>query len=160
MGDVAVKITALHPKVADAVASILTEARARSLNVGVFSGVRQPEDQEKLYALGRTVVNPNGKTPEKPLGDIVTNGKPWSSWHNYGLAIDIVFKNEKGWTWDKKFDEWEELGKVGEIFNLEWGGRWKMQDLPHFQKRGSIQGVGHAKEILFSKGLDFLWNLV
>jgi len=155
-----IRVTALHPKIADAVASILTEAKARGLNVGMFSGVRQPEEQEKLYALGRTVANPDGKTDAKPLGNIVTNGKPWSSWHNYGLAADIVFKNEKGWTWDKKFPEWEELGKVGEIFNLEWGGRWKMQDLPHFQKRGSIQGVGHAKEVLFNDGLEKLWALV
>jgi peptidoglycan L-alanyl-D-glutamate endopeptidase CwlK len=160
MGDNIVKVTALHPKLADAVASILTEAKARGLNVGVFSGVRQPEEQQKLFDLGRTVVNPDGKSDTKPLGNIVTNGTPWSSWHNYGLAVDIVFKNEKGWTWEKTFPEWEELGKVGELFGVEWGGRWRFQDLPHFQKRGQIQGVGHAKEILFKDGLEKLWSMV
>jgi peptidoglycan LD-endopeptidase CwlK len=160
MDDTIVRVTALHPKVADAVSSILTEAKARGLNVGVFSGVRQPEEQARLYALGRTVDNPDGKSAEKPLGNIVTNGQPWSSWHNYGLAVDIVFKNEKGWTWDKTFDQWEDLGKVGEMFGLEWGGRWKFKDLPHFQNRGHIQGVGQAKEVLFKDGLEKLWSMV
>ena len=153
-------VTALHPKLADAVSSILTEAKARGLIVGVHSGVRQPEEQARLYALGRQTVNPDGKSPDKPLGNIVTNGLPWSSWHNYGLAVDIVFKNEKGWTWNKPFEQWEEIGKVGEMFGLTWGGRWKFKDLPHFQITGRIRDVRHAKDVLFSSGLENLWALV
>jgi len=48
----------------------------------VLSGLRSYQQQAALYAQGRT----------KP-GKIVTNARPGSSWHNYGLAIDLgLFK--------------------------------------------------------------------
>jgi peptidoglycan L-alanyl-D-glutamate endopeptidase CwlK len=45
----------------------------------VLSGLRSYAQQAALFAQGRT----------KP-GKIVTNARPGSSWHNYGLAIDVV----------------------------------------------------------------------
>jgi hypothetical protein len=43
------------------------------------SGLRSFQEQSALYALGRTVKNPQG---------IVTWSKPGYSYHNYGLATD------------------------------------------------------------------------
>jgi len=93
--------------------------KAAGLNADVFSDYRSFAEQKKIYAQGRT-------TP----GEIVTNSKPGYSYHNYGLAIDVVFKNKKGqWTWTSK--EWEQLGSIGESLGFEWGKDFG--DLPHFQ---------------------------
>ena len=145
------KVTGLHPKLITAATHTVTEAKARGLIVAIHSGLRTAEEQEKLYAKGRTIE-----------GDIVTNSKAFDSWHNYGLAVDIVFKDEKGnFTWNKKLSDWEDLGKVGELFGLEWGGRWKkFPDFPHFQLRGSFKTVADAKKILMEKGIDSVWELI
>jgi len=62
------------------VESIMTP---KGVKVEVISGLRSWAAQAALYAQGRT----------KP-GKIVTKARPGSSWHNYGLAIDLgLFKN-------------------------------------------------------------------
>lgn len=154
-------VVAFHTKFADAIQQTLNEAKARKLNVALYSGIRSAEEQDNLYALGRTVKNPDGVSFEKPMGNIVTNGQAWSGWHCYGLAADLVFKDAKNnWTWNKKPEEWEQLGIIGEIFGLQWGGRWKMKDYPHFQLTGTLKNVQEAKKILFRDGIEAVWNLV
>lgn len=167
-----IKITALHPKVADAMSQMIGEAHARGLKASLFCGLRTPEECDSLYMLGRTKINPDGISKSAPMGNIVTNAKAWESWHCYGLALDFAFKNEKGeWWWpgsDNKL--WTELYKVGELFGFEWGGNWHLQkgadgkplkrDMPHFQMRGSIKNTKEAKNILFEQGIDKLWSMV
>lgn len=142
----------LHPKVVNAVQSMLTEAKARKLNIGLHYGLRTPDEQQALYEQGRS----------KP-GQIVTNAQAWESWHCYGLAVDVVFKDKNDtWTWSVPKEQWEELGKIGEIFaGFEWGGRWKnFPDYPHFQMRGKFKSIKEAKRILLEKGIDAVWALV
>jgi len=156
------KVTGLHPKVVDTLEEVLNEAKARGLNVSLHSGLRTAEEQDKLYALGRTIVNPDGKSADKPMGNIVTNAQAFSSWHNFGLALDIVFKDSKGnFTWNKSLEEWAQLGVVGKMFGFQWGGDWtKFPDYPHFQMLGKIESISQAKKILFEQGLDKLWALI
>lgn len=155
-------ITSLHPKVVEAVNKLITEAKARGLNVGMRSGIRTAEEQDDLYALGRTKINPDGIKPNRPMGRIVTKARAFESWHNYGIAVDVVFRTDKGWTWDDVPDEkWDELGNVGKLFGFEWGGDWSSwPDLPHFQIRGKLPNLRECKRILFEKGIDELWKLV
>lgn len=159
------KVTGLHPKLADIIPGAIAEAKERGLDVGMFNGLRVEADQEKLYALGRTVKNPDGFDPEKkPLGNIVTNALPWQSWHFFGLAVDFAFKNSKGaWYWPADdAPQWEALAKVMLMHTgVAWGGNWtKFPDLPHFQMTGKIPSVREAKRILFEEGQDKLWAMV
>lgn len=90
--------------------------------VTVFQGFRSFEEQNALYAQGRT----------KP-GAIVTNAKGGDSFHNYGVAVDIVFVVDGKPSWSQKH-AWKTLGKVGKDHGFEWGGDWVgFVDLPHFQ---------------------------
>jgi peptidoglycan LD-endopeptidase CwlK len=151
MSDIIIpKVTGLHPKVADGVSSLINEAKARGMTVAMNMGLRTWEEQDALYAKGRTT-----------FGSVVTNAPGGLSWHNYGLAVDVVFKDVNGnWTWDDSMD-WEGLGMVGKMFGFEWGGDWtKFPDLPHFQMRGKIPSIRQAKDILMNQGVDVLWNLV
>ena len=88
----------------------------------VTAGFRSFEEQERLYAQGRS-------TP----GPIVTNARGGSSFHQYGVAFDVAFLVNGRASWDNNLP-WERLGKMGELIGLEWGGRWtSFVDRPHFQ---------------------------
>ena len=116
----------LHPGVRRRVEAFLAAARAQGIDLLVTSTYRDFESQQALYDQGRT----------QP-GKIVTNAKPGRSWHNYGLAVDVVpLRNGKP-VWDAKDPVWETVGKLGEAAGLEWAGRWtKFRELPHFQYTG------------------------
>lgn len=98
-----------------------------------FSQVlRTIKEQDALYAQGRTTKGPK-----------VTNAKGGSSFHNYGLAIDIVMiVDGKVASWDiaKDWDldqiaDWVEVVKIFKSYGWAWGGDWKSsKDYPHFDK--------------------------
>lgn len=85
--------------------------------IRLTSTFRSSEEQDKLYAQGRT-------TP----GSIVTNAKGGESAHNFGVAFDVVFVNEG-------YDgPWDLVGKFGKLLGFTWGGDWKkFVDRPHFE---------------------------
>lgn len=92
--------------------------------------LRTFKEQDDLYAQGRT----------KP-GKKVTNARGGQSYHNYGLAFDIVILEDKdgNGTFETANYEVNALWrKVAEFFKSrgwEWGGDWsKFKDYPHFQK--------------------------
>jgi peptidoglycan L-alanyl-D-glutamate endopeptidase CwlK len=79
----------------------------------------------------------------------VTNAKAGQTYHNYGLAVDIVMMIDKDGngtfetaSWDTKADwdndkiaDWQEVVNVFKKYGWEWGGDWvSFKDLPHFQK--------------------------
>lgn len=116
------KIEDLHPFVAYLCQMFLDKCKKEGLNIIITETLRSKERQDELYAQGRT------KT-----GNIVTNVKGGYSWHNWGVAFDIVpIKNGKAdWSDIATFDK---CGQIGESFGLEWGGRWtSFIDRPHFQ---------------------------
>ncbi|MDQ3287542.1 MAG: M15 family metallopeptidase [Pseudomonadota bacterium] len=99
------------------------KARGNGITVNVISGMRTFQEQDALYARGRT----------RP-GPIVTNARGGQSVHNFGLAFDIgVFEGNRYVTDSPKY---EAIGALGLELGLEWGGNWKsMIDRPHFQFR-------------------------
>lgn len=74
-----------------------------------------------------------------------TNAKGLSSYHQYGLAIDlysvrsgeIVLYNSKLSTEERNRqteEDHKKLGPIGEKLGLIWGGRWKsIKDNPHYE---------------------------
>ena len=92
------------------------------IRVKLVSGYRSFEEQNRLYALGRT----------KP-GGIVTKARGGYSWHNFGLAADYAFISGGQLTWD---GPWKIFGRIARECGLEWGGDWrKFPDRPHVQWR-------------------------
>ena len=130
------RIELLHPKIRveakdiyTAIERSLTNSRAK---VRFTHTLRTIAEQDALYAQGRT----------KP-GKKVTNAKGGSSFHNYGLAIDIcLIIDGKDVSWDtlKDYDgdkvaDWMEIVSIFKSRGWEWGGDFKsIKDAPHFQK--------------------------
>jgi peptidoglycan L-alanyl-D-glutamate endopeptidase CwlK len=105
----------LHPKVKEMTLVLLQRAQEAGLNVDVFETFRTHERSDWLYTQGRTLA------------------RGGSSYHNYGLAVDLVFKDASGqWTWNSA--QWKQLGYIGKQIGFEWGGDWRsFPDSPHFQ---------------------------
>lgn len=139
----------LHPLFAKKIWRLVKQARAQGLKVDVFHGYRSWAEQEGLYAKGRTVP-----------GNIVTNARGGYSWHNFGLACDVVFKDFRGrWSWSSAHD-WAKLGEIGKGLGLEWGGDWtRIKDKPHFQMPAGIRLVDARREYRRGK-LYAVWKLV
>ncbi len=117
------RIANLHPSVIAEVTTIIQDcdqALTGKAKVRITQALRSFKEQDDLFALGRTKVNPNGKTTKKPLGHIVTNARAGKSVHNYGFAVDICliidgkvasFDHKKDWDNDTVAD-WFECVKI------------------------------------------------
>lgn len=97
------------------------------VSVEVLSGLRSWPEQAKLYAQGRNAP-----------GKIVTNARPGSSWHNYGLAVDLglfsgrSYLDESNPALAEKIHR--ELGALWVSQGNEWAGNWKsFPETCHYQ---------------------------
>ena len=135
------RIDLLHPAVREEAREIYDEIcerlKGRAACRFAFT-LRTFAEQDALYAQGRTAP-----------GKVVTKARGGQSWHNYGLAIDIVllvdtdgdgtnetasYETKKDFDNDK-ISDWEEIVFVFKMHGWEWGGDWaNFKDTPHFQK--------------------------
>lgn len=138
----------LHPKFRAMVTELLLDAEAEGYVVGIHKAYRSVEAQDKLYAQGRTT-----------KGDIVTKAKGGLSWHNYGLAVDIVFKVKGKWSWDEKLP-WVQLGALGKTCGLTWGGDWPQADRPHFQYTKGLSSIREALRLYRQGGQKAVWEKI
>jgi peptidoglycan LD-endopeptidase CwlK len=129
-------IATLLPEVQPYARALVTKAAANGITIKVISGLRTYDEQNDLYAQGRT----------KP-GKIVTNAPAGYSNHNFGIAFDIgVFEGTKYLDESPKY---KAVGVLGTDLGLEWGGNWKsIQDEPHFQLRPSWAADLSEKDML------------
>ncbi|PUZ22571.1 hypothetical protein DCM91_15000 [Chitinophaga costaii] len=120
------KIGTLHPLVQNDMKSFVLMSKIRfGIDLRVTDGFRTVEQQDKLYAQGRTT-----------KGNIVTKARGGFSNHNFGLAVDVVPYENGNLNWNTKY--YPLIGLIGEGRGLEWGHRWKkIDDKPHFQ---NLQG--------------------
>jgi peptidoglycan L-alanyl-D-glutamate endopeptidase CwlK len=134
------RIALLHPKLRDEALAIYDEivkALGNHVMCRFTATLRTFAEQDKLFAQGRTT-----------KGSKVTNARGGQSYHNYGLALDIVLvldKDKNGTfesaVWDVRGDfdkdgraDWMEIVNIFKQYGWEWGGDWKFYDAPHFQK--------------------------
>lgn len=92
------------------------------LDIRAIMGTRTYEEQDALYAIGRTL-------PGRP----VTNARAGQSNHNFGIAFDVgvfsmgAYQPESEW--------YAKLGELADDAKLDWGGNWhsRLVDRPHYQ---------------------------
>jgi len=119
-------IATLLPPVQLYARALIGKAAAAGITIKVVSGLRTFDEQNEVYAQGRT----------KP-GKIVTNARAGFSNHNFGIAFDIgVFEGGK---YCEESPKYKAVGALGTDLGLDWGGNWRstMLDDPHFQLRPS-----------------------
>lgn len=116
-------IATLLPEVQPFARALVHKAGANGMTIKILSGLRTYEEQDALYAQGRTAP-----------GNKVTNAKGGFSNHNFGIAFDIgIFEGAKYLGDSPKY---KAVGVLGMELGLEWGGNWKtIVDQPHYQLR-------------------------
>lgn len=130
------KLEDLHPKVRAMAERLLADAEAAGLPLKVTFTLRSMETQAALYAQGRT----------KP-GKVVTNARAGYSYHNFGLALDVVplsLLALPNWGDTPKHQKatdaaWAKVGAIGKAIGFRWGGDFKsIKDRPHFEWSGGL----------------------
>lgn len=135
------RIMELHPKLRQEVIDLIDKVEtgfSKAIALRVVQGYRTIEEQDRLYAQGRTAKGPK-----------VTNAKGGSSFHNFGLAIDFALLYDKDGngtfetlSWDIAKDgdadgkkDWQEVIDVFKAAGWSWGGEWhSLKDYPHLEK--------------------------
>jgi peptidoglycan L-alanyl-D-glutamate endopeptidase CwlK len=148
------RINKLHPKLRAEALQIYNEivaALSGRATVRFSYTLRTFAEQQALFNQGRTTA-----------GKIVTNARAGQSYHNYGLAVDIVLLVDKdvngtfetaSWDTSSDFDadrvsDWMECVRIFKKYGWTWGADWdndgltkamgdkdeKLVDAPHFQK--------------------------
>jgi hypothetical protein len=116
------RINTLHPLIRRPAKELVLRCQIQlGINLRVAQALRTIAEQDALYAKGRTV-----------SGDIVTNAKGGSSYHNFGLAFDLVEITSEGGV-NYNYDH-AAVSSIGKSLGFEWGGDWKsIVDKPHYQ---------------------------
>ncbi len=126
----------LDPQVRIMAKKLLEQAKCAGIPLTVTFTTRSFETQAALYAQGRTAV-----------GRIVTNARPGHSYHNYGMAIDVVPTEllalpKWGDTPDHQAHSdnlWNKVGSIGKALGFRWGGDFsRFRDRPHFEWSGKL----------------------
>jgi peptidoglycan L-alanyl-D-glutamate endopeptidase CwlK len=116
-------IATLRPEVQPYARALVHRTAMDGIRIKVISGLRSYEEQNDLYAQGRT----------KP-GKVVTKARAGYSAHNFGIAFDVgVFE---GSSYRGESQKYKAVGALGLDLGLDWGGHWtSFRDEPHFQLR-------------------------
>lgn len=155
------RIKLLHPSLVEEAYSIykeVCEALKGSAVCRFAYTLRTFAEQDELYKIGR-----RKKAGEKT----VTNAKGGQSYHNYGLAIDIVLLKDTNkdstfdaasWETNVDFDgdgvaDWQEVVSIFKRYGWEWGGDWKFTDKPHFQKTKG-KSIAQLQQLYSSGKID------
>jgi peptidoglycan L-alanyl-D-glutamate endopeptidase CwlK len=115
-------IALLHPIVRAKAEQLVQLARGQGITLKLTEGYRPPERQASLLTAG------------------ATDAKPGWSFHQYGLAVDVVPLDAQGkaW-WEPPAGVWETIGRIGESLGFTWGGRFPptaklpLGHRPHFE---------------------------
>ncbi|AIQ54127.1 M15 family metallopeptidase [Paenibacillus sp. FSL R7-0331] len=122
----------LHPVILAGASALIQRSYAKGIPIVITQGMRTIAEQNALYAQGRT----------KP-GNIVTNARGGTSYHNYGLAIDfaLLLPDGKNVSWDisrdgnkDKIADWQQVAQEAKKLGFAWGGDWtSFKDYSHLE---------------------------
>lgn len=123
------RLDPVHPVLALKVQQILIAMHVLGFPMIVTAGVRTVEEQQALYAQGRTapgaIVTEDDGVTHKSNHQVHEDG--------FGHAVDCAFLVENLPSWDPTHP-WTLYGAVAMKIGLKWGGTWTTpHDLPHVE---------------------------
>jgi peptidoglycan L-alanyl-D-glutamate endopeptidase CwlK len=133
----------LHPSFRQRLANVIERLQSEGIPFRVFEAWRSPQRQKYLWEQGRT----------RP-GGIVTKAQAWESYHQYGLAADLVLFEDGKWSWNtdgQRAAWWKRLHELGRDAGLEP----LSFELPHLQIAGIT--LGALKTGSYPPGGDDTW---
>lgn len=136
----------LYPPFRRVIDQLLARCREAGIEIYLFEGWRSPLRQDLLYARGRS-----------EGGHVVTQARAWESWHQYGLAADLVFGGPGRWTWQ---GDYKAMGAIAVQLGLEWFGTppQRFPELAHVQLRFNLN-LAEMAHVAKSDGVLAVWSL-
>ena len=144
------RLSEVHPKLAVAIRQM--DAQYPALSIQVTEGLRNWATQDLLYQQGRTLP-----------GNIVTNAKPGYSYHQFGLAVDLVPEDIMPGQpdWNVNHPAWKQMIASGESVGLVSGSEWRtFPDNPHFQMTGKlpVSPDDYVRYLFNNAGIQAVWE--
>lgn len=97
-------------------------------------------------------------TEQNALPSANTNAKALQSYHQYGLAIDIVSVRNGEITYlsdgKQSMEDSKKIGPIGQKIGLVWGGVWRKKDWPHFELHPNGKTWRELKPQLIKLGVE------
>lgn len=148
------RLLKVHPLLQQKIHYLASYLAGQNILIRVVQGLRNWNDQAKLYAQGRT-------TP----GDIVTDAPPGHSMHEFGLAVDCepslngvsgVYIQD-GVAGSPRYLS---MRAIAEAEGLVSGSRWHHPvDWPHLQLPNiPVSPTDEMREDFTSGGLPLVWS--
>jgi peptidoglycan L-alanyl-D-glutamate endopeptidase CwlK len=145
------RLKGVHPLLAGKIREMSDLLGQQGITIRVTQGLRTWDEQEQLYAQGRSLP-----------GSIVTNAPPGSSYHNFGLAVDVVPMTPLGPDWDVTHPVWGQIVQTGRSVGLEAGATWRtFKDYPHFQLTGNLplSPTPEVRSAYAAGGIFAVWDM-
>lgn len=161
----------LYPPLIGKANLFIADCEACGVKILITQGLRTFAEQNALYAEGRSAP-----------GKIVTNAKGGQSYHNFGLAFDIVPIDANGNPiWDTSNEAWTTAKEIGDLhpgspdtridpqrmaeiisqeLGLSLGADWtKFKDIPHYELTGGVP-LQVLRNLYKSNDLSACWQEV
>jgi len=129
-------LSGVHPDLAKVMNAAIKDAPVGFI---IIYGVRTTEEQQRLYAQGRTA--PGARVTNCDGIKVKSNHQVKSD--GYGYAVDLYAdSNNNGKLDTPEINDVESLKKVAAHvketakrlgIKIEWGGDWTIRDYPHFE---------------------------
>ena len=144
------RLALVHPELSRRIVRL---AQMLAFDLEITQGLRTWTEQGDLYAQGRT----------QP-GNIVTHAPAGYSWHNYGLAVDLVPEDVSAGQpdWNLSHPAWARMVSVAESLGLVSGAEWHGAELdsPHVQLTGRfpVTPDDEVRQLFRDGGTEAVWN--
>jgi peptidoglycan L-alanyl-D-glutamate endopeptidase CwlK len=139
-------INLLYPPFMEKVKKGLRAAIAAKIPIEIFETYRTNERQNYLFEQGRT-----------RNGAIITNRRGGLSWHNYGLAVDVVMRVDGRYNWDNTL-YYTDAAQYFEAQGLRWAGHSGFE-LVHYELPINYS-VDESHKIVEQYGMLYYWKLL
>ena len=151
------RLAEVHPLLASKIRQMADALTQQGVTIRVTQGLRSWTQQMSLWLKGRDI---NGKVIAP--GKVVTKAPPGHSWHNFGLAVDVVpMDNEGRPDWNVDHPVWKQIVEIGRSVGLEPGAEWRtFPDYPHFQLTGNlpVSPDDESRQTFKDGGMAAVWK--
>jgi hypothetical protein len=141
----------MHPDFVALVNGMIAQLRGEGHDVRVIAGYRSFAQRQARFEQGRSA-----------SGKIVTDMPAGHSWHNYGLAVDIVLNDDDGKPACPEASSpfWQRLADVALARGAVWGGRFGYPAHVEYHPKHGHAEAATLIEDFESYGLDAVWDRV
>lgn len=149
------RLSEVHPELARRVRKLAEKCEANGIILRVTQGLRTWDQQDLLYAQGRTTE-----------GKIVTNAPGGYSMHQYALSVDVVpaDPNFPVFTpdWHSMDSRWQQVLLLAKTCHLAEGAEWRtFPDRPHLYPQELPANPDNDYRYIYKEaGLNGVWEHV